>query len=303
MSRARAGEVDEHPDHRDAGQDRDRDWRPRGRARRRCPCFARDGSRTGRRGRRTRAARARERTMPFVTWSAAMQARATTASDSHWARPAASDRVATDTGTRPSVAEPTRTSVKGGRSLSLAPPAACSRCTSSRRASPRGAPRDGVPAALARAERSVLDPAQSALDLVEHARRVLLERVVELSVERHRGGVRVAGLRHLVVLGAGVLRVEVRDRVTDTPSLVQKELAEALVVHPFPFRRRAERRRSASSCVMPSISTSLSLEPCPVTSRSLAGRTPRVAARNPSSSWFALPRSARAATRTFHPSP
>ena len=52
--------------------------------------------------------------MPFVTWSAAMQARATTASDSHWARPGASDRVATDTGTRPSVAEPTRTSVKGG---------------------------------------------------------------------------------------------------------------------------------------------------------------------------------------------
>ena len=65
--------------------------------------------------------------MPFVTWSAAMQASATTASDSHWARPGASDRVATETGTRPSVAEPTRTSVKGA---SVAQPLSSSRLQS-----------------------------------------------------------------------------------------------------------------------------------------------------------------------------
>ena len=169
-----------------AGQDRDRLGRRPGTGRTRYRCCGRDGSGTGRRGRRPHRGRDRSRTIALrhLVGRDAGDGRRRRA-PAHWQRPAANERVATETG-HPAVRGRPDADVRdrGRARFSLAPPGACSSMHSvaygiaSSRSSPIGLPqRAQVPNV------PVVDRPQGGVDLLEHVRRVLLERVVELAVD------------------------------------------------------------------------------------------------------------------------
>ena len=237
-------------------------------------------------------------TMCFVSWSAATAARAIAASASHCAGPAARERFAVETGLSASVDEPTRTSTGRTGSLTRAPSSAGSRCRATPTDTPRAARRDLAAAVRARPVRAVLDPLQRGVDLGEHLCRVLLERVVDLAIERRRRRlgelvvVRAGDLLHLVVEAAGMLLAEVRDRVVHALALLEQDGAEVLGVdghERLSFAAAAVRRRSTSAGPIPVSSTIFSRPPCPETSvrasrgtracRRAAGAPPRSRAR------------------------
>src|SRR5579885_380794 len=120
--------------------------------------------------------------MCFVTWSARIAAAATVPSPAHCHAPAPSGRSATDTGARPSVDEPTRTSfihVPGVRSRAGLP------LVVDAEARPRDGPqalgRDRLAAHLARPVRAVVDLPERVVDVAERLLHAFLEPLVELA--------------------------------------------------------------------------------------------------------------------------
>src|SRR5207244_4332087 len=140
---------------------------------------------------------------------------------------------------------------------------------------------------------------------------ILFERVVELTLECLRGGIRemvvVDGvLAGLVGDGARVLLVEVLDRRDDTAAFFEEGLAKATRVdarHRRSFPAAEDRRRSIWDGPMPASSTILSRPPCPETSVTASRGTDNVSASSRTTASLARPPSGGAATRTFHASP
>ena len=164
-------------------------------------------------------------TICFVSWSAASAESATAASPSQWNGPAVSERSTMEIGTRPSVAEPTRTSISRGDGLtnpSLR--GACSRYTYSRTGSRRVGPRRSVCRSARMSRRSRFDPPQRLVDRGQHVPGVLLERVVDLAIERGRRRVGEMVVVVGLLLGLFLQRafhVEVLDRGRNELALVQ----------------------------------------------------------------------------------
>src|SRR5262249_38305355 len=175
---------------------------------------------------------------------------------------------------------------------------------------------DRLSAALAGAVAPVVEPQQGAIDLRERLHRPLLEPLVELAVERdgrHVAEMVVAAaageLAELVLHGAIVLVVEVRERVCDPTAFLREQRAELGTVdgcHPcsFPVPTVAElRRRSISSGPIPASATILSREPCPETISTSRRGTASVSASRRTRASFARPPSDGAATRIFQTPP
>src|ERR1051325_10134522 len=96
---------------------------------------------------------------------------------------------------------------------------------------------DWLPACHTGAVRALVDALQCCVDLAEHVRGVLLERVVDLAVDRvgrKVGEMVVAGtlceVAGDVLSRAGILLLKVRDRGEDLAALVLKAGAEVLGV-------------------------------------------------------------------------
>src|SRR5438132_431409 len=280
-------------------------------------------------------------TIAFVSWSAPIDANATAARPTHCVQRAPGGLSATEVGVRPSVAEPTRTSarragpVSSTRSLaalagspagiigrnygdtrtrSVSPTLALSLAVDAeRRPGPRLEPLDGNWLSTVRADavRTVVDALQRSLDLSQDVLGVLLERVIQLPVVRHRRGVGEVVVVHGVLTGlvadrSWVLLVQVVDRRFHALPLLQQDVAEAIRIdhaHGCSFRAAAVRRRSTRSESIPVSSTILSRPPCPETSVTASRETDSVSASSRTTSSFAWPPSGRAATRIFQPSP
>ena len=214
-------------------------------------------------------------------------------------RGAGGERALGDRDRREPVA-PIRRRRRGSSGASLHQPAparaACSRCRASPRAAPRGAPRrSACRSAAQRPVRAGVDPRERRVDLAEHVLVVLLERVVDLAVERHgrRVGEMVVDRRlvGLVLERAAFSLVEVVDRADDALPLLEQAAAEALDVDRLIAAPPS--RRSASSAAMPRSSTTLSRPRRPATSVTLrAGRSRSASSCRTAS--FARPRSGAA---------
>src|SRR5207244_2775697 len=167
----------------------------------------------------------------------------------------------------------------------------------------RGVDRTAAPPAGA--VRALDDPLQRHVDRLQRPGRILLERVVELAVERDRGRlgevVVEPPLLAFVLEGARILVVEVLDRVDDALPLVEQPLAKDLDVERAHQTR--PRRRSAAPASSPRSSTILSRLPWPETGVSERSGTPSVSASKERTSAFARPRSGAPRTRSFHASP
>ena len=175
-------------------------------------------------------------TMCFVTWSATTAATVTRASESHCAASADSDRSATET-----AASPSRlgflaggASAAGASELTLAAlllRRQSMHCVAYGIASRRSSP-IGRAARRADAVRAGIDALESCVDRAEHVVRCLLERVVDLAIERDRRGLAdvVADRRLLGLLSQRprVLLVEVVERGDDALSLVEQPAAVGL---------------------------------------------------------------------------
>ena len=137
----------------------------------------------------------------------------------------------------------------------------------------------------------------------------LLERVVDLAVERACGGVAevvVGAAEHLLGLvleRAGRLAVQVVDRALDARALVEQSSAKTIGIHVSLSFPASASSRSVCACSRPSSMTILSRAACPETSATLARGTSSVAASSRSTASFARPSSGGSATRTFHASP
>src|SRR5581483_11387605 len=141
-------------------------------------------------------------------------------------------------------------------------------------------------ASRARAVGAVVEPLQRRIDRGEHSRRVLLERVVDLAIERDRRRLReVVVLRRrdlldLVVQPAGMVLAQVRDRAFDPLALVEQKRAKTIGVDAherLSFLPRYDddadaSRRSIKAGPTPVSSMILSRAPCPETiSTALSG--------------------------------
>src|SRR6266545_1922028 len=93
---------------------------------------------------------------------------------------------------------------------------------------------DLLTAGLARPEGSVLDPLEGRVDRCQNVLRVLLERVVDLPIERDRRRLRhVIVDRHLLGLvldRSGVLLLEILDRIEHAAALREELVAKAIGV-------------------------------------------------------------------------
>src|SRR6266540_2624475 len=170
---------------------------------------------------------------------------------------------------------------------------------------------DLAAAARAEAERAVVDSLQRVLDLLEHLLGVLLERVVDLAVERPGCGLCQVIVRPthdllgLVLERPGSLLVQVLDRVAHALPLPNQRFTEPVGVdgHARPLPAASASNRSAPSAEMPVSATTLSREPWPDTSSTLRAGTRSVSASSRSTASFARPSSGGSATRTFHAPP
>src|SRR5262249_14342590 len=151
------------------------------------------------------------------------------------------------------------------------------------------------------------------VDLAEHLLGVLLERVVDLAVDRRRrrlGGGGVGARRNLFRLllhPTPVPHVQVLHRLRDPPAPHHQSAPEGLDVqdriHTASAPAAAASRRSASAGSMPSSATTLFLDACPDTSVTLERGTASTVARSATTASLARPRSGASATRTFQASP
>src|SRR5581483_9763682 len=110
----------------------------------------------------------------------------------------------------------------------------CTRCRAWRTESPRGARARSAGRTSGRARTTPPRSARAGVDRGQRPRRALLERVVDLAIERDRGGLgQVVVDRRLLALvleGAGVLVVQVLDCVGDALALVEQALPEQIGV-------------------------------------------------------------------------
>ena len=211
----------------------------------------------------TDSPRASDEDVAFVAWSAATAAPATARSPTHCHSPRQTC-AAPHWGITPFVADPTRISVSDRRSdATRVPLSVCNRCQGRPgRLEPfRG---DLGTTVDADSVRTVLDAGERGVDRREQPPVGLLERVIDLAVDRLGRGVGHVLIRAsrnqltgLLLERAGVLLVEVVERLDDRLPFLQEQLAEVLRF----YGAHQASRRSASSFVRPETSTVLSREP------------------------------------------
>src|SRR5262249_43114661 len=140
------------------------------------------------------------------------------------------------------------------------------------------------------------------VDLREDVPRVLLQRVVQLPVERQRGAVHQMGGQGHLVAALRLLVVDVLHGVLHALALLEQGAAEPVHVgvHRVALRRS---RASASAAVIPSAATSFSRPVWPATTLRFRRGSDSVSASKRSAASFARPRSGAEATRIRHASP
>src|SRR5260370_31046775 len=177
--------------------------------------------------------------------------------------------------------------------------------------------RDLRAAGRARAVRPVVDPLERCVDQGEHVTGVLLEREVDLPVERGRRRLREmvvacgGDLLDLVVERPRMIVAEVRDRLRHPLALLEERNAELLRIDAherLSFRPRSgaeadASRRSASAGPSPVSSTILSRPPWPETSATASRGSASASASSRRTASFARPCSGAAATRSLHAPP